>query len=50
MSFRNEQRGQDLVEYALLVSVVALASVVALGTFRDAIISVWNAIATRLSS
>ena len=34
--------GQDLVEYALVIAVVALASVVALGALAGQLTAVWN--------
>ena len=45
-----EQNGQDLVEYALLVAVVALGSVAAIGAFKTIITTAWTAISTMLSS
>jgi pilus assembly protein Flp/PilA len=45
-----EQDGQDLVEYALLVAVVALGSVAAIGAFETIITNAWTAISTMLSS
>jgi pilus assembly protein Flp/PilA len=44
------QDGQDLVEYALLVAIVALGCVAALNAFSTAITSAWTAISTMLSS
>ncbi len=41
--------GQDLVEYGLLVAVVALGASLALTTFRDAIANVWTTISTNLA-
>ena len=48
--FRAEERGQDLVEYALLVAAIAIATIAALQTFSGTITSVWTLISTRLSS
>ena len=42
--------GQDLVEYALLVAVVALGAVAALTALQTVISSVWTTISTDLSS
>ena len=42
--------GQDLVEYALLVAVVALGAVAALTAFQHAIGTAWTAISNKLSS
>lgn len=47
--FIDECDGQDLVEYALLVAVVALGAVVALNSFQGVISSVWQTIANNLS-
>jgi Flp pilus assembly pilin Flp len=44
------QDGQDLVEYALLVAIVALGCVVALNTFSGIIGAAWASIAAMLSS
>lgn len=48
--FRKEEDGQDLVEYALLAAVVALATVAALGNLKAAINSVWTAISNNLAN
>lgn len=42
--------GQDMVEYALLVAVVALAMTAAITGFRDVIDSIWVTLSGRLSS
>lgn len=41
--------GQDLVEYALLVAVVALGAVAALAAFTDILAAAWITISTNLS-
>jgi pilus assembly protein Flp/PilA len=46
----HDEEGQDLVEYALLVAFIALASVAALSTLSDDIAALWTAIAARLAS
>ena len=48
--FLSEQEGQDMVEYGLLVAVVALALVAAITNFRDAIDAIWTALSARLAS
>jgi Flp pilus assembly pilin Flp len=48
--FFNECEGQDLVEYGLLVAVVALGAVAALTAFQDVIATAWTAISTKLAS
>ena len=45
-----EEGGQDLVEYALLVALIALATLAALQTLGATIGSIWTTIGTRLSS
>lgn len=45
-----EQDGQDLVEYGLLVVVVALGAVAALTTFQNAIGTAWASISAMLSN
>jgi Flp pilus assembly pilin Flp len=42
--------GQDLVEYALLVAVVALGAVAALNAFKAVIGAAWTAISANLST
>jgi Flp pilus assembly pilin Flp len=42
--------GQDLVEYALLVAVMALGAVAALGAFQSVISAAWTAISNNLSN
>ena len=49
-SLVREDNGQDLVEYALLVALIALATVAALQTLSLTIGSIWTTILTRLSS
>ncbi len=41
--------GQDMVEYALLVAVVALGAVVALQGFQNIIYNVWNQLSNNLA-
>ncbi len=47
--FIYECDGQDLVEYALLVAIVALGSVAALTAFQSALTAAWAAISRNLS-
>jgi Flp pilus assembly pilin Flp len=47
--FHNEE-GQDMVEYALLLGFVALASVVILSTLSSDISLLWSSIANTLAS
>lgn len=48
--FWSEERGQDMVEYALLAALIAVVSIAALQAFSGAITSIWTLITTRLSS
>jgi len=44
-----EEDGQDLVEYALLVSLIALAAVAAVGSVASAITTIFNNVSTSLA-
>ncbi len=44
----NGEEGQDLVEYALLLSLVALGCVASIGTVTNAITTIFNNISTSL--
>jgi Flp pilus assembly pilin Flp len=46
----NEEEGQDLTEYALLLVLLSLAAIATLGTLASAINSVFNKAAQNLSS
>jgi pilus assembly protein Flp/PilA len=48
-SFINNQEAQDLVEYALLITLVALAAVAGMNKVASAINSVFSKISTTLS-
>jgi pilus assembly protein Flp/PilA len=47
---QSDCEGQDLVEYALLVAIVALGMVVALTALQTVITNAWTAISNNLSS
>ena len=47
--FVANEKGQDLVEYALLVSLVALAAIAATRSVASAITTVFNNISTSLT-
>jgi Flp pilus assembly pilin Flp len=49
-AFWREEDGQDLVEYALLLAFIALASIAALGTVTTNLNAVWTDINTRLAT
>jgi len=46
----SEEKGQDLIEYALLIVLVALVVALALPTVTTALSGVYNRIATTLGS
>jgi Flp pilus assembly pilin Flp len=48
--FFEESCGQDIVEYGLLVALVALACVAALSNFSTVISTIWSTLTTYLSS
>jgi pilus assembly protein Flp/PilA len=45
----NREEGQDLVEYALLVSLIALAAITGVGHVATAVTTVFNNISTSLA-
>jgi Flp pilus assembly pilin Flp len=47
--FFDEYDGQDLVEYCLLIALVALACVAALNNFQGVIANVWQTISNNLA-
>jgi Flp pilus assembly pilin Flp len=46
----NEEEGQDLTEYALLLVLVALGAIAAMGTLSNAIKSTFSNAATNLTT
>ncbi len=48
--FRDEERGQGLVEYALIIAVVALGVILAIVFLRDQIKSLFNKAGSELST
>ncbi len=48
-SLKNGEEGQDLVEYALLVALIALASIVGVSQIAGAITAVFSNISASLS-
>ncbi|MBE2238342.1 MAG: Flp family type IVb pilin [Caldilineaceae bacterium] len=44
-SYIEREEGQDLIEYALIAGLLALAAVVALGALGGSIQSMWDALA-----
>jgi pilus assembly protein Flp/PilA len=45
-----DDSGQDLIEYALLAALIALAAVVAIGTAGTQVNAIWQAITTALGN
>jgi pilus assembly protein Flp/PilA len=45
-----EESGQDLIEYALVAAVIALAAVAAMSTLANNIVNAFSAVGTKLSS
>lgn len=46
----NETEGQDLIEYALLAALIALAAITAMSSLGTAINSKFNAVSSSLTS
>jgi len=49
-ALRRDDRGQDLIEYALLAGIIALGSVLMMGNVRDAINALWQDIINALNN
>jgi Flp pilus assembly pilin Flp len=49
-AFWNEDDGQDMVEYSLLLAFIALAAVGLLTTIKNSITTIWTSISTTLST
>jgi Flp pilus assembly pilin Flp len=49
-SLWQEENGQDMVEYALLLAFVALAAVAVLGTVKTQVGSFWSQVNTQLKT
>ena len=47
-SLMNREEGQDLVEYALLVSLIALAAITATSSVAKAVTAIFNNISTTI--
>jgi len=49
-AFWQEEDGQDLVEYSLLLAFIALAAVALLSSVKGSIASLWTSISTALAN
>jgi Flp pilus assembly pilin Flp len=49
-AFWNEEDGQDMVEYSLLLAFIALAAVALLSGIKSNINKIWTSISTNLAS
>jgi pilus assembly protein Flp/PilA len=49
-AFWQEEDGQDMVEYALLLAFVALAAVALLGGVRGSISTIWTSVSSNLAT
>jgi pilus assembly protein Flp/PilA len=47
-SFRDDESGQDLIEYALIAALIALGAIVAMGGLSNQIASEFNTIGSSL--
>lgn len=50
MKAKTKKRGQGLVEYALIISLIALVCVGALGLFADQLGTIWNDYSTAIGN
>jgi pilus assembly protein Flp/PilA len=49
-SLRQDESGQDLIEYALIAALIALAAVAGMKTVGTGIVGAFNSVATQLNS
>ncbi len=49
-AIKNEEDGQDLIEYALVVALIALAATAGMSTLATSINSAFTSVATKLNS
>ncbi len=49
-AIKNNEEGQDLIEYALVVALIALAATAGMGSLANAINSGFTTVATKLNS
>ena len=49
-SLRQDESGQDLIEYALIAALIALAAVAGLKTVGTGVVGALNKVATQLNS
>jgi pilus assembly protein Flp/PilA len=48
--FLDDERGQDIVEYALIAALVALAAIAAVGRVGSAVSSVFTTVGTKITN
>ena len=48
--FLQEEEGQDLVEYSLLLAFIALAAVAVLGNVKTSITGMWNTVNSQITA
>jgi pilus assembly protein Flp/PilA len=49
-TFLQDEQGQDLVEYALLLAFIALAAIASLGNVKTAVTSMFQKVSTQLNT
>lgn len=50
VNLMKDESGQDLIEYALIASIIALGCVVAMGAVTTELNTVWTSITTKLTA
>ena len=49
-TFPGDERGQDIVEYALIAALIAFAAIAGIGRVSSAVSSVFTAVGTKLTT
>lgn len=50
MKFYRDEQGQDMVEYALVVGIIALAATLTMQTVSDSIVTMWEKVNTAIGT
>jgi len=50
LNFLREEQGQDMVEYALVVGLIALACIASMGSVATKINGLWDALTAKIPS